>query len=977
MKKLFYLLSICFFIQYSTNAQYVTIPDPEFRNYLIQNYPGCMNGSGMLDTTCTAVVNEINFPLNNTNLYNVNNFEGFQYFKNLENASFRANNITSLPQLPNTLKSLTTEYCSRLQTLPQFPPLLEFIFINESDSITSIPLLPPQLKTLAIVSSLMDNPPPATAFTSLPAFPPTLTYLSVRGYAVTSLPNLPNIMKGLNCDNLLLTSLPTLPDSLKGLSCMNNQISVLPTLPSKLESLYANSNQFTTIPPLPSTLTHIALDWNLLTSLPSLPNSLTYLSVNNNQLSSLPTFPPNLERLFLNGNQLTSLPVLPPRLKLLSVSYNQLTSLPVLTDTLESLNCSFNNITALPDLPITVEQLQCANNQLSILPTLPPLLSLLICSGNNINCLPVLSGRLNTIFIDSSIRCFPNQPNSFYNLYVNDAVGNYDGSLYPYPTCNPTNNVNQCESFPFIRGFVYYDNNNNLVKDNNEPYKANARIALQNGIFTHSNSNGYFEISTDSIGAYTLNYTAPNYFNAVPAQYNYNFTSYDTLIDNNFALQANAIADSLTIKGNQFYTVARPGYQYPVYVHYENSGTTNLSPQIVINYDNSRLIYDSSSNLSVTNNGSTLQLNAPSMVPGEQAFFIAYFRVNTSVVIGDSITTTFAANAGSAVSYDTTKSEIRSSYDPNDKLATPTLSPAQVSAGRFINYKIRFQNTGNDTAFNVVISDTLSNLLQSNTLQVTGTSHPCKITVKDKVVYFEFRNILLPDSNVNQIGSNGFVSFRIKPVPSVVLNTDIPNNAAIYFDYNSPIITNTAITRIVEPVSPVPLNLVAFNVIRQSRTTAQVIWKTEQEINVRGFVIEMSTDGRNYNSIATENAKGGTVNNYLKPIAFNPGNILYFRLKMLDIDGSFSYSDIVVLRFDKTLNSFSFLNNPVSQILSIAIQDESLKNTQARIINQQGAVVKTIRLSGSIENIDIRNLAAGVYTFQTIAGSSQFIIRNK
>lgn len=97
---------------------------------------------------------------------------------------------------------------------------------------------------------------------------------------------------------------------------------------------------------------------------------------------------------------------------------------------------------------------------------------------------------------------------------------------------------------------------------------------------------------------------------------------------------------------------------------------------------------------------------------------------------------------------------------------------------------------------------------------------------------------------------------------------------------------------------------------------------------------------------------------------------------MLDIDGSYTYSDIVVLRFDKTLTSFSFLNNPVSQVLSIAIQDESLKNTQARILNQQGAIVKTIRLSGSIQNIDIRNLAAGVYTFQTISGSSSFMVRN-
>lgn len=120
MKKLFYLLSICFFIQYSSSAQYVSIPDPAFRNYLIQNYPGCMNGSGMLDTTCTAIVNEINFPVNYISLFNVNNFDGFQYFKNLENATFTSIGITPLPQLPVTLKALLQKTADVCKHYPNF-----------------------------------------------------------------------------------------------------------------------------------------------------------------------------------------------------------------------------------------------------------------------------------------------------------------------------------------------------------------------------------------------------------------------------------------------------------------------------------------------------------------------------------------------------------------------------------------------------------------------------------------------------------------------------------------------------------------------------------------------------------------------------------------------------------------------------------------------------------------------------------------
>jgi hypothetical protein len=63
---------------------------------------------------------------------------------------------------------------------------------------------------------------------------------------------------------------------------------------------------------------------------------------------------------------------------------------------------------------------------------------------------------------------------------------------------------------------------------------------------------------------------------------------------------------------------------------------------------------------------------------------------------------------------------------------------------------------------------------------------------------FDFQNILLPDSNVNEPASHGFVQFRIRPRADVPLETDIFNNAAIYFDFNDPIITNTTTHRIGE-----------------------------------------------------------------------------------------------------------------------------------------------------------------------------------
>lgn len=62
-----------------------------------------------------------------------------------------------------------------------------------------------------------------------------------------------------------------------------------------------------------------------------------------------------------------------------------------------------------------------------------------------------------------------------------------------------------------------------------------------------------------------------------------------------------------------------------------------------------------------------------------------------------------------------------------------------------------------------------------------------------------FNNILLADSNINEPASHGFVRYRIKPLPSLAAGDSIKNNGGIFFDTNSPVATNTAITVIVLP----------------------------------------------------------------------------------------------------------------------------------------------------------------------------------
>ncbi|MCB9355527.1 MAG: hypothetical protein H6575_13245 [Lewinellaceae bacterium] len=140
--------------------------------------------------------------------------------------------------------------------------------------------------------------------------------------------------------------------------------------------------------------------------------------------------------------------------------------------------------------------------------------------------------------------------------------------------------------------------------------------------------------------------------------------------------------------------------------------------------------------------------------------------------------------------------EVVGSYDPNDKQGFPVGYGNEhfIKPHTDLNYLIRFQNTGTDTAFTVVVRDTLSKWLDPASVRPGAASHPFTWSLEENgILVFHFDNILLPDSNVNEAASHGFVQFGVSQQPDVALGAAIENTAAIYFDFNAPVITNTTL----------------------------------------------------------------------------------------------------------------------------------------------------------------------------------------
>ena len=102
----------------------------------------------------------------------------------------------------------------------------------------------------------------------------------------------------------------------------------------------------------------------------------------------------------------------------------------------------------------------------------------------------------------------------------------------------------------------------------------------------------------------------------------------------------------------------------------------------------------------------------------------------------------------------------------------------------------------------MAVRDTLDANLDWATFELRHTSHPVSVdlNLQNGAVAFNFNNILLPDSNVNEPASHGIFVYTIKTKNALVDGTPINNTASIYFDFNLPVVTNTTMNVIGEPL---------------------------------------------------------------------------------------------------------------------------------------------------------------------------------
>ncbi|MBP6623628.1 MAG: DUF11 domain-containing protein, partial [Chitinophagaceae bacterium] len=878
----------------SSSAQFVNIPDTNFRSFLALNYPNAMVGN-LLDTTEISITGETILDCKDLK---IKDLTGIQYFDNLDQLNCSDNFIHQLPRLPNTITWLNCSInpidslpalpqnlfylnCSNnfLSKLPSLPLTLTTLFceMNQIDSLPPLPMngmtmlecsynklkqlptLPLSLSGLYCKCNQLSSLPtlPATliilecsinplyllptlpsglinlicdqdSLTQLPTLPLTLTKLQCRKNQITSLPFLPNSLINIDCSTNLLLQLPSLPVSLINLTAADNGLNQLPTLPNTLEILDVSKNQLSVLPTLPQSLLTLIVETNFIPQLPNLPSGLIHLDYSSNPINVLPALPASLYQLVWNGNQTPILPVLPIALGVLKCNNADIDSLPTLPSTLKQLYCEGDSLSSLPMLPTGLNILSFRNNYLTAMPaSLPPQLMYLDMANNlistiswlpislnnfdcsyntQLNCLPKLPTEMLWIrFSGTGILCLPNY------LRVLDTF-NTSNNFFSAPLCMIASG---CPCAWNITGNVHVDTSSSCLLDSLNPGNRVTNIQMQlfrnNQFLEQAYVTGQGEYSfdtgdTDSLDVridttdlpFTVTCPTSGFQQVV-------LSPQDSMKDHiHFGVECNGSDAGIKSIMGRF----RPGVMSVVNIqagdmasYYQVHCGNPYSATVTLMYDGP-----------VTYVSPAVNALSPTSINGQVLTYVIsdLTQIDFNTAFGIELLTDVSAVIGNEVcismSVDNVLNDIHpnnnamnmcfpivNSFDPNEKQVSPT---SNVGAGQWLTYTIHFQNTGNDTAYKVVIRDTLEATLDPSTFKFLGSSHRTIPSLSGRFLTFYFNEINLLDSVHHEPESHGWVQFKIKVKSDLPFGSEIKNHASIYFDFNSPIFTNEAVNYI-------------------------------------------------------------------------------------------------------------------------------------------------------------------------------------
>lgn len=414
-------------------------------------------------------------------------------------------------------------------------------------------------------------------------------------------------------------------------------------------------------------------------------------------------------------------------------------------------------------------------------------------------------------------------PPGNYYVNVSDANGcHYNGyNDHVYLNYNQNNDSCYCS----ISGRVYADTNGNCLFDTGEQGIHNIHVLCSGFGSTFTNAQGFYEFKVPT-GNYTVSEIVQSLYPLAPCQSHIipaNVTAQTGCVLNiDFAHAVNPLHDigiyPISLAGPPI-----PGFNYKYGLIVKNQGTVIESNIQTGHRNDGQLNFVSAQPPVLTQqlplsepNWYSVITGFPTLQPGQSELLEMTFTVPVNIPLGTLLdfkdTAVWAQPLSNWLSDYSPWNNVANytpivagSYDPNYKEVYPAGEGPQgyiTEEDSILTYTIHFQNLGTYYAKDVVITDTLDAALDWNTIEPIYASHEYTTAISNSgVLTFTFNDIFLPWKSLNDITSRGYVLFKARVLPGIANGTVIENTANIYFDFNSPVITNTTINTISTTVS--------------------------------------------------------------------------------------------------------------------------------------------------------------------------------
>jgi hypothetical protein len=382
----------------------------------------------------------------------------------------------------------------------------------------------------------------------------------------------------------------------------------------------------------------------------------------------------------------------------------------------------------------------------------------------------------------------------------------------PYQICS-ISNPSQCfVNYAYvivlknrILGKIKFDDEGNGC-DASDAYLNNIQVKNVNGSTTYTSYSNYYNSQYYLIGdagTNTVSVNLPSYFTVTPSNQVFNLSTPGTVNAADFCVTANSNVNDLEIVLIPLFNVI-PGLPALYNVWYKNNGSTTLNGQVTFQFDNTKMSFLSSSPSPSGLVGNQLTYSFSNLAPFESRIINnVKFQVAIPPTVDLGNVVVFSGsvlpNAGDATPSNNNASVsqiVVNSQDPNDIIVHEGSSISLAQAQQdYLHYTIRFQNVGTSEAINIKVLNDLDAKLDWNTFEFINSSHNCRVKNSNGHNEFLFEGINLPGTNDEPL-SHGYITYKIKPITSIAIGNVISNVANIYFDFNAPIVTNTATTTI-------------------------------------------------------------------------------------------------------------------------------------------------------------------------------------